>query len=238
MSLETLMDAYNWQAGALFFGLIVLLNKLGTYLAFKVPDLQRMREINRAEDRIRLAKDKYPPVVKANQRIGMICYGLFFVGIAPFIVTLEAVPLWRELWASFVLLMVYDFFYYLTHRFLFHGPILLKVHGLHHQARDPSHIDAFYVHPVETVIGTALFMGTFVAVAAWVGGLHAVTAALVFVLWIQLNTINHTRVDLPYFPFKTLTWITKKHHVHHENMQKGNYATITLLYDKLFGTLD
>ena len=47
-----------------------------------------------------------------------------------------------------------------------------------------------------------------------------------------------THVDLPYFPFKTLSWITAKHHRHHENMQMGNYATITLIYDKMFGTFE
>ena len=40
------------------------------------------------------------------------------------------------------------------------------------------------------------------------------------------------------FPYRILTWISTKHAVHHENMRKGNYATITLLYDKLFGTLE
>jgi sterol desaturase/sphingolipid hydroxylase (fatty acid hydroxylase superfamily) len=29
----------------------------------------------------------------------------------------------------------------------------------------------------------------------------------------------------------------RNHAVHHEKMRKGNYVTITLLYDKLFGTL-
>jgi sterol desaturase/sphingolipid hydroxylase (fatty acid hydroxylase superfamily) len=29
-----------------------------------------------------------------------------------------------------------------------------------------------------------------------------------------------------------------KHHVHHVNMGMGNYATITMLYDRMFGTLD
>ena len=62
--------------------------------------------------------------------------------------------------------MVYDFFYYLTHRFLFHAATdsrfavlryFRRVHAVHHQARDPSHIDAFYVHPVETTIGQVLF---------------------------------------------------------------------------------
>jgi sterol desaturase/sphingolipid hydroxylase (fatty acid hydroxylase superfamily) len=112
------------------------------------------------------------------------------------------------------------------------------VHALHHQARNPSHIDAFYVHPVETVIGILLFMGTIVALYFVLGTFHALTLAVCYVIFVQLNTINHTRVDLPYFPFKTLTWITRKHHVHHIDMQKGNYATITLFYDWVFGTLD
>ena len=68
--------------------------------------------------------------------------------------------------------------------------------------------------------------------------MHAATVAVAYLIYVQINQINHCKVELPYFPFKTLTWITEKHAVHHENMHKGNYATITLLYDKLFGTLD
>ncbi|MBE9538969.1 MAG: sterol desaturase family protein, partial [Proteobacteria bacterium] len=82
-----------------------------------------------------------------------------------------------------------------------------------------------------TVVSIALL-------AALMGPFHVVTIILSFAIYVQINTINHTFVDLPYFPFKTLSWVTAKHHVHHINMHKGNYATITLLFDKLFGTLD
>ena len=81
-------------------------------------------------------------------------------------------------------------------------------------------------------------MATVVALSVIMGPFNIITIVTTFVLYYQLNQINHTYVNLPYFPFKTLSWITAKHHVHHENMHKGNYATITLLYDKLFGTLD
>ncbi len=36
----------------------------------------------------------------------------------------------------------------------------------------------------------------------------------------------------------TLNWITIRHDAHHLDMHKGNYATITLLYDRMFGTLE
>jgi sterol desaturase/sphingolipid hydroxylase (fatty acid hydroxylase superfamily) len=112
------------------------------------------------------------------------------------------------------------------------------VHAVHHQARNPTYIDAHYVHPMETFIGLGLFFLCIALLAVLLGPFHVVTVVLTYVLYTQLNIINHTLVELPYFPFRTLTWITAKHHVHHENMHKGNYATITLFYDRLFGTLD
>ena len=71
-----------------------------------------------------------------------------------------------------------------------------------------------------------------------IGGLNVVSVALAYVVFMAVGKINHIRIDLPDKPYKPLNWMVGKHHVHHENMQKGNYAGITLLYDKLFGTLD
>jgi sterol desaturase/sphingolipid hydroxylase (fatty acid hydroxylase superfamily) len=94
------------------------------------------------------------------------------------------------------------------------------------------------VHPRETFVGLALFMGSIVVLAALMGPFPVPTLVITYLVFFQINQINHTFVDLPYFPFKTLSWITARHHVHHENMQRGNYATITLFFDKVFGTLD
>lgn len=229
---------FDWQAGLVTFVTLVAVTRIGYWLAFRDPDARRMREWNQREDAERLAKPKYPPIVKQNRLIGAIVYGAFFLAVAPLCVTLAPQPLWKELAMVFAALMIYDFFYYLMHRFLFHGPILLRVHALHHQARDPSHIDSAYVHPVETVMGTALFLGTVVAMVPLFGQYHAITMALLFAFWVQINTVNHAKFDLDRFPYRMLNWLVKKHHVHHINMGMGNYATITMLYDKLFGTLD
>jgi sterol desaturase/sphingolipid hydroxylase (fatty acid hydroxylase superfamily) len=94
------------------------------------------------------------------------------------------------------------------------------------------------VHPLETFIGIALFVGAGVGLAPLVRPLpRGKPGGASFLLFTQLNTLNHTKVQPPEFPFRILTWISAKHAMHHESMRKGNYATITLLYDKLFGTL-
>ena len=237
--LANIMTHYNWQGSLLALSCIVLISKLGKWLIFKNPALAEMRELNRVADKKKWQIEKYPPIVKANQKVGLICNITFFAFILPFCISLDPIPLWQILVESLVALMFYDFFYYLTHRFWFHGNgAMRKVHAVHHQARNPTYLDAHYVHPRETFVGLALYMGSIIVLAAIMGPFHVATIVLTFLIFFQLNQINHTYVNLPYFPFKTLSWITAKHHIHHENMHKGNYATITLLYDKLFGTLD
>ncbi len=245
MSVEWLSSVYDWKAGIALIVMVVALGKFGRWLVFKVPAFRGVREQNRALDKERLGRDKYPPMIKRSIRAGMWTNLAFFFVMAPLVVSFEPRPLWRGLFDIVLILMVYDFFYYLTHRFLFHAAhdsrfavlrFFRRVHAVHHQARDPSHIDAFYVHPVETTIGQLLFHFTVLGLGFALGGFHVVSVAIASVVYIQLNTFNHVKFELP--GYKLLNWISFKHHVHHIDMQKGNYATITLLYDKLFGTLD
>ncbi|MDP5064198.1 MAG: sterol desaturase family protein [Haliea sp.] len=230
---------YNLLAAFVVLAGIVVINRIGNFLVFLVPELRRMREENRQEDGKKKALEKYPPVMRASRNIGGITNATFFLLILPFCVTLENVNIVDIALNSILILMVYDFFYYLSHRFWFHGNgWMRRIHAVHHQARHPTYIDAYYVHPFETFIGVTLFLGTIAVLAAFTGPFHAWTAIITYLVFLNLNIINHTSVNLPHFPFRTLSWITKKHHIHHENMHKGNYATITLLYDRIFGTLD
>jgi sterol desaturase/sphingolipid hydroxylase (fatty acid hydroxylase superfamily) len=231
--------SYDWQASLAALAFIVVATMVAKYLVFRVPALRRARAYNLEEDAKKLALEKYPPVVKISNQVGLLTNAVFFVAIAPWLMTLSLPAAWKIPLNVIVILMIYDFFYYFTHRFLFHGNSFLRqVHALHHQARSPTHIDAYYVHPLETFIGVVLFMAGIVLWALVAGPLDSLTVGISFVMFTQWNVINHTRVDLPYFPFKTVNWITTKHAVHHQNMHKGNYASITLLFDKLFGTLD
>jgi sterol desaturase/sphingolipid hydroxylase (fatty acid hydroxylase superfamily) len=231
---------YDWQAALAFFVLMMVLNRIGYTLAFKVPALQRMKQYNREQDKLKKAKPKYPPIIRATNKVGMYTNFAFWIFILPWFITLEFQPLWQMALHIVAILMVYDFIYYLSHRFWFHGNgFMRKVHALHHQARTPTYIDAHYVHPFETFVGVVLFVMTIPLMTVVFGApFNFVTVTLTFLIFTQLNIINHTHVDLDYFPFRTLSWITRKHHAHHIDMQHGNFATITLLYDKMFGTFE
>ena len=45
-------------------------------------------------------------------------------------------------------------------------------------------------------------------------------------------------MNLPYFPWKTLHYVTSVHEAHHVDMNQGNFATLTMLYDWMFGTYE
>ena len=230
---------YNISGAMLALAIIAVITIAGKRLLFSVPALGQMRALNKEKDKERWTQAKYPPVVRATQRVGLYCNITFFTVLLPFCITLVAQPWWKVLLDTVVILMVYDFVYYLSHRFWFHGQgAMRKIHAVHHQARNPSYLDAHYVHPLETFIGLALFMGSVVVLAPIMGPFHITTIVLTYLIFTNINQINHIYFDLPHAPYKTVNWIVAKHHVHHENMHKGNYATITLFYDKIFGTLD
>jgi sterol desaturase/sphingolipid hydroxylase (fatty acid hydroxylase superfamily) len=230
---------YDWLAALIFVATLIVATIVGKYGVFKIPALQKMRELNHEADREKLSRERFREAVKASNRSGLITNLVFYATILPFCVDLEPRPLWRHAVDIVVVLMVFDFFYYVTHRFLFHGRALRRVHALHHQARTPTYIDALYVHPLETFIGLALFLGSIPLIAAITGApLNAFSMAIATLIFTQLNTLNHTFVHLPYFPFKTVDYITSIHAAHHVDMEQGNYATLTMAYDWLFGTLE
>jgi sterol desaturase/sphingolipid hydroxylase (fatty acid hydroxylase superfamily) len=230
---------YDWTAALVFVLVLVALSTAGRFLVFKVPAFARMRDLNRHADQRKLSSKRFRRAVKINNTAGLWTNVVFIAAILPFCISLEARPLWRHGMEIVAVLLVFDFFYYLTHRFLFHGKALRRVHALHHQARTPTYIDALYVHPVETIIGLTLFFGSIPLVAGIAGApLSALSMAIATLMFTHLNQLNHTWVSLPYFPFKTVDFITSIHAAHHVDMNRGNYATLTTLYDWLFGTLE
>jgi len=231
--------SYDWKAALVFIGLLIALTYLLYWAISRIPAAQRMRELNTGEDVKKLARERYAKAVEVNKRAGLITNLVFYAAILPFSVSLEPRPLWRHALDVLAVLLVFDFAYYLTHRFAFHGKPLRRVHALHHQAHTPTYADAFFVHPLETVIGLGLFLLSIPAVGALSGApLHAVSMVVATLIFTQVNTLNHVYVNLPYFPFKTITWITRIHAAHHVDMNRGNFATLTTVYDWLLGTLE
>ena len=107
---------YDWLATLCFFIPLILITAAGRKIAFSVPDLKRMQQHDRAEDKKHKAKDKYPPIIKINNKIGIFSNLIFFIAILPFFATLQSQSPLKILIDVVIILMVYDFFYYLMHR--------------------------------------------------------------------------------------------------------------------------
>ncbi len=239
--LESILNAYDWQASlAVLVGVFAVVG-LGRAIIFQIPAVKETRAKNREENIKKLkTKRDYAKRVNKSKFVALAPNLFMFLFVLPFITTFEAQPVWRVLLDIFVILMVYDFFYYLMHRFLFHGKgFMRQVHAVHHQARRPTSLDSLLLHSVEAFMGVALFVIVITAYAVFAGhAFHVATLIATVVIYTQINQLNHVHIELHRFPFNTVNWMADKHAIHHINMHHGNYATITLLFDKMFGTYE
>ena len=231
---------YNWEGSLAALLITMFFAVVGRFLIFKIPAIARTYADNRAENYIKRQDAKYMSRLDVSNKIAMACNIFFYIAMVPFIASFEMQPIWQMLLDVFLILMIYDFFYYVMHRFLFHGKgFFRKVHGIHHQARKITSGDSLLLHPLEAFMGIALFMLTTVGYSVIAGHpLHIGTLVVVTLIFTTINQVNHARIDLNYFPFNTINAIAYKHSLHHVDMHQGNYATITLLYDKMFGTYE
>lgn len=133
------------------------------------------------------------------------------------------------------ILLVYDFLYYLMHRFAFHQWTWLKrVHTVHHMVRHPNAVDSLFLHPVETFLGLFLLM----CCTAMFGPVTPATFGCIFAVYSFLNILVHCGMDIPVFGLRTIGFLARKHDLHHTSMRGGNFASITPFWDRLFGTAE
>jgi len=161
----------------------------------------------------------------------LVCVFLF----ADFLVYRGEVAFWRMLLEIALVVVLYDFAYYAVHRYPFHEwSVLRRVHAVHHATRHPRAIDSMLLHPAETCIG----LGAFLACIALVGGVHVYSFTLLFVAYTTLNVVNHAGLRFRSFPLRPFGWLAVKHDLHHRSSHAGNYAFLTTVPDRLFGTAE
>lgn len=242
-SFAPLAAAYHWQL-SLYAALgIAAVTIAGKRLLLLIPAVREAQRLNARAYAAKLAKPAYAANQRWNRKWGLFYWAVIFVAILPFCLTLDAQSVWRVVRDIVVILMVYDFFYYLAHRFLFHdegffGGPLLWVHAYHHRQRNPCRGDSSYIHPLEIAIGLGLYVGTILLLSRFMGAFHVATVVVTWVAFSQINLHNHDLWTADRFPFKYLNTMSVMHHNHHASFTGGNFATISLLYDWMFGTLD
>ena len=239
----SLMAHYDWRMSLLTGAIVLAATFVTGKLALLVPGFREAGRLNRETLAAKMTKPAYAANQRMNRNWGMALLVVIFGLVMPFCVTAAGQPWWRLPLDCFVILMVYDFFYYFMHRFLFHdagflGGPLIRMHAVHHRQHDPCRADSSYIHPLEVTLGLGLYVATIFVLSRFTGPFHVATVVLTWMAFTQINLHNHDRWDGERFPIRYLNTISVMHHNHHAKFTGGNFATISLLYDWMFGTLD
>lgn len=128
--------------------------------------------------------------------------------------------------------VIYYPFHLVAHRRIFYP----YCHKQHHRQFVPfrGYADAANQHPLEQMYGFAIWIGSLWMIPKLLG-LHAATAWLGTLSWAVLNICNHlpfdTQIHLP-LPYPALP---KDHNTHHR-FPNTNFATLSTMTDRMFGT--
>ena len=237
-ALDAMLQGYDWRS-SLYVGAgvagVTLVVKL---LRFVIPTFREAQQLNQSTYRAKMERPDYAANHRWNRKWSAAYLLVIFGLILPFCLTskIQSVP--SMLVDIVVILMLYDLVYYVVHRFMFHGPILVKVHAIHHRQHNPCRMDSSYIHPLEVAIGLGLYVATIFILSRFMGRFNVATVVLTWMAFTEINLHNHDLWNERRFPFKYFNYMSTMHHNHHGKFTGGNFATISLLYDWMFGTLD
>jgi sterol desaturase/sphingolipid hydroxylase (fatty acid hydroxylase superfamily) len=136
-----------------------------------------------------------------------------------------------------VALMLHDFYFYWMHRLIHIDWIYPHVHKVHHLSTNPSPLAALSFHPLEALIEAAGVIVILTLVPLPLPSLIAF-GFLAF----AFNVLGHLGYEV--FPARLLAsafgrWMNSStsHNLHHRTF-RFNYGLYTLIWDRLFGTVD
>jgi sterol desaturase/sphingolipid hydroxylase (fatty acid hydroxylase superfamily) len=144
----------------------------------------------------------------------------------------HAVSAWRVVYEILAILLVYDFAYYWLHRVMHTKKGMRWVHGRHHEVRNPTAMESFYLTPAELFAGLGLLLA-----CTWVlGPVSIYSFAVVFFIHTTLNIAVHSGLLSKRILLWPVDHLTHKHYTHHAGNYDSNFASLTPFWDMLFGT--
>ena len=144
----------------------------------------------------------------------------------------HAVGAGRLVFEVLAILLVYDFAYYWLHRAMHTKKGMRWVHGRHHEVRNPTAMESFYLTPAELFAGLGLLLA-----CTWVlGPVSIYSFAVVFFIHTTLNIAVHSGLLSKRMLLWPVDHLTHKHYTHHAGNYDSNFASLTPFWDMLFGT--
>lgn len=125
-----------------------------------------------------------------------------------------------------------DFLIYWAHRLQHKVGFLWRFHKVHHSATHLDWLAAHREHPLDTIYTVGI-----INLPAFILGFPLETIAGLIAFRGIWAIYIHSNVRLPIGPLRVLIGAPELHHWHHDlDRDAGNYANISPLMDKLFGT--
>lgn len=146
-------------------------------------------------------------------------------------------PSWTLASLPFVLqvllgMLVFDLFFYTTHRLAHEVPWLWRFHSVHHCAHRVSFLNAYRAHPLDAAFRR--FIPLFALLLAGPSQ-HAYVAAVT--LGTVLATVTHLNIDLRHGWINYVIGTNEMHRWHHSTVyaEARNFG-VFMIWDQLFGT--
>ncbi len=133
------------------------------------------------------------------------------------------------------MILIHDFYFYWTHRFMHLKSVFRHIHLVHHQSTNPSPWAAYSFHPLEALIQALVFPLMVFTLPA-----HPLTLTIFLIYMIVRNVLGHVGFEfLPkgFTKNKWLNWNTAitHHNLHHEQFH-SNYGLYFSWWDRLMKT--
>jgi sterol desaturase/sphingolipid hydroxylase (fatty acid hydroxylase superfamily) len=135
-----------------------------------------------------------------------------------------------------VMLLMYDLYFYLTHRLMHDKRIFNVVHLVHHKSKYVSPLSALSMHPIEAIINHG-----YLVILLFLIPMHTSHVYIWVATTILYTTYLHLGIELytdKFLSSKIGKYIyTATAHSEHHTKFKGNYGFYTLIWDKMFKTI-
>lgn len=129
-------------------------------------------------------------------------------------------------------MLVYDLFFYTTHRLAHEIPFLWRFHSVHHCAHRVTFLNAYRAHPVD-----AAFRRFIPLFALLLAGPSKEAYVAAVTLGTVLATVTHLNIDLRHGWLNYIIGTNEMHRWHHSTVyaEAKNFGAF-MIWDQLFGT--
>jgi lathosterol oxidase len=146
-------------------------------------------------------------------------------------VEVSAYPLWYFVLSIFILLLIYETYYYWLHRWMHLPSVFRVVHKVHHESIHSTVFTSFSFHPLEAILQSMFF-----PIVIFLMPLHYAVLIIVLTLMTISAVINHSGIEIFHNRIVLKNLIGSSHHHLHHTQFRSNFGLYFTWWDKWMKT--